>query len=49
MITILKDDGRIVINGHAGYAPVGHDIVCSAISVLTETLTVLYPAVFSGS
>ena len=38
MITILKDDDRIVINGHAGYAPTGCDIVCSAISVLTETL-----------
>ena len=38
MITILKDDDRIVIDGHAGYAPTGCDIVCSAISVLTETL-----------
>lgn len=29
---------RIVAEGHAGYAPVGQDIVCSAVSVLTQTL-----------
>ena len=38
MIIISKDDDRLVIKGHAGYAPTGCDIVCSAISVLTETL-----------
>lgn len=39
MITIdtdLKTD--LTITGHAGYAPVGSDIVCAAVSVLYETL-----------
>lgn len=36
-----KNDFWVEIDGHANYAPRGHDIVCSAISVLFQTL-VLY-------
>ena len=32
---------RLKINGHAGYADPGSDIVCSAISVLTYTVAQL--------
>lgn len=39
MITIQSDGATYVrIDGHAGYAPVGSDIVCAAVSVLYETL-----------
>lgn len=27
------------VSGHAGYAEVGHDIVCAAISVLSQSIT----------
>lgn len=38
MIVIsIRDDG-ISVAGHSGYAPPGQDIVCAAVSVLTETL-----------
>lgn len=37
MITINHTHGKISIKGHAGYAPHGQDIVCAAISALTET------------
>lgn len=36
-IVILKDEGLLVgisMKGHVGYAPLGEDIVCSAISAL---------------
>lgn len=33
----VKQDG-ITVEGHAGYAETGKDIVCSAVSVLTQTL-----------
>lgn len=36
MIEIKKTDGEIAIKGHAGYAPHGQDIVCAAISALTQ-------------
>lgn len=38
MITITVRDAYIRIEGHSGYAPPGTDIVCSAISTLTQTL-----------
>ena len=38
MITVTTDQARIVVSGHAGYAPLGQDIVCAAISTLTQTL-----------
>lgn len=34
---MVRDDG-IRISGHAGYAESGKDIVCSAVSVLVQTL-----------
>lgn len=33
----VKQDG-ITVEGHAGYAETGKDIVCSAVSVLAQTL-----------
>lgn len=38
MIEIIENKDNIIISGHAGYAPKGYDIVCSAISILTLTL-----------
>ena len=32
------DSFLIVVQGHAGYAAMGNDIVCAAISVLVQTL-----------
>lgn len=39
-IDIAKADGEfsLLCQGHAGYASVGNDIVCAAISTLTQTL-----------
>lgn len=36
MIKIICCNGRINVQGHAGYAPPGQDIVCAAISTLTQ-------------
>ena len=36
MIVITHTSGEITITGHANYAPIGQDIVCSAVSTLTE-------------
>ena len=38
MITITAGRDEITVSGHAGYAPPGQDIVCAAISALTQTL-----------
>ena len=38
MMTVRADYGRITVHGHAGYAPKGQDIVCSAASILLYTL-----------
>ena len=38
MITITHLPDRIIIEGHANYAPHGQDIVCSAVSALAQTL-----------
>lgn len=38
MIEISRFEGGITINGHAGYAPSGEDIVCAAVSALAQTL-----------
>lgn len=35
---IMNDEFEIEVKGHAGYAAVGNDIVCSAISILVQTL-----------
>lgn len=36
MIKIDHSKAKITITGHAGYAPPGQDIVCAAISTLTQ-------------
>ena len=38
MITISHSDGRILVQGHAGYALHGQDIVCAGVSTLAQTL-----------
>jgi uncharacterized protein YsxB (DUF464 family) len=38
MITVTRYSGGITIEGHAGYAPRGQDIVCAGISTLVQTL-----------
>ena len=38
MIKIIYDGAILKVQGHAGYAPDGQDIVCAAISTLTITL-----------
>lgn len=35
-VSVQKDEIRVL--GHSGYAPPGQDIVCAAISTLTQTL-----------
>ena len=37
MLKITHKQGCITIDGHAGYAPSGHDIVCAAVSALVQT------------
>ncbi len=37
MIEVTRTKDRITITGHAGYAENGKDIVCAAVSALTET------------
>lgn len=40
-VDIRHDDANwyVSIDGHAGYAPAGQDIVCAAVSMLTCTLS----------
>ena len=38
MITVERYSDRITLRGHANYAEIGKDIVCSAVSVLVQTL-----------
>lgn len=38
MTTVTRYKDRITIEGHSGYAPIGQDIVCAAVSVLVQTL-----------
>lgn len=38
MIKVTITNNKISVIGHAGYAPPGQDIVCAAISALTQTL-----------
>ena len=37
MIIIDRYEDRLTITGHAGYAIIGHDIVCAAVSALVQT------------
>lgn len=39
MITITHSRGCIRVEGHAGYAEPGKDIVCAAVSALVQTFT----------
>ncbi len=44
MIRVYRTPGILVLKGHAGAAPKGEDLVCAAVSVLTETLrATLFP------
>jgi uncharacterized protein YsxB (DUF464 family) len=38
LIAITYNENSISIKGHAGYAPIGQDIVCAGISTLVQTL-----------
>lgn len=38
MIVVSAQNGIITINGHAGYAEVGKDIVCAGVTALMQTL-----------
>lgn len=38
MIKITKHNSTVVIEGHAGYAPRGRDIVCAAVSAAFQAL-----------
>jgi uncharacterized protein YsxB (DUF464 family) len=38
LIVITQSNSCITIEGHAGYAPHGQDIVCAGISTLVQTL-----------
>ena len=38
MIKVLHYNNRIIIKGHASYAPIGQDIVCAGVSTLVQTL-----------
>ena len=38
MIVVTRKQNGITIKGHAGYAEPGKDIVCAAVSILTQTL-----------
>lgn len=38
MIRVTAEPGRLTLEGHAGYAPTGKDIVCAAVSALVERL-----------
>lgn len=37
-ITYYRDYNRVTVQGHAGTAPEGHDLVCAAVSAITGTL-----------
>lgn len=38
MIVIKRTEGGVTVSGHANYAENGKDIVCAAVSTLTQTL-----------
>lgn len=38
MIVVTRSSSGITIEGHAGYAPSGQDIVCAGISTLVQNL-----------
>jgi len=38
LIVVERKDNWLIVEGHAGYAPKGFDIVCEAVSALVQTL-----------
>ena len=38
MVTIIRRNDGLTITGHAGFAPIGQDIVCAGVSTLVQTL-----------
>ena len=38
MITVTRHSSGVTIEGHAGYAPRGQDVVCAAVSTLVQNL-----------
>ena len=38
MIVVNVNEEKITLNGHAGYAEPGKDIVCAGVTALTQTL-----------
>ena len=38
MIRVVFTDRRMTVQGHAGYAPKGQDVVCAAVSALVYAL-----------
>lgn len=38
MIRVTAEPGRLTLEGHAGFAPTGKDIVCAAVSALVLAL-----------
>ncbi len=38
MISVAVSDCEVIVSGHAGYAPPGNDIICAAVSALTQSL-----------
>ena len=39
LIVVNAKDGEISVTGHAGYAEAGKDIVCAAVSAITQNFT----------
>lgn len=38
MVTVQTGEGYIIVEGHAGYASPGQDIVCAGVTTLVQTL-----------
>lgn len=51
MINITIYDNGFEIEGHAGYAPKGSDIICAAVSALSQTcrISIKYTAEYEGN
>lgn len=48
MIQIYMDGSKILVEGHAGFAPPGQDIICAGVSALTQTLVQALDVLASG-
>jgi uncharacterized protein YsxB (DUF464 family) len=38
MIEVKHEENKITVSGHAGYAPIGQDVVCAGVSTLAQNL-----------